>query len=267
MHFLEAIENSGQHGVRKLSRRGSTTEDKRTGDCRYVLSESGTMSDYVRYVDASSGRTSFWRQYSILVTREITMARRDPALYYMQFSMVMLFGFLVGAAFLDTKYSIDRSMGNVSAGLLWIVFMMAYIQIFKVTHNLLPCSRILNQHLVVCPCRPFSLPLCLSLSLFSSIYQTYHLSRASARFNHERANNTYAVLAAFLAELTVSTIALLTFIPGTAVAYFMMGFPTDSYLFVALVFWMVSSIPLAVSSCSSIYAVYLTLSLILYAFT
>ena len=114
------------------------------------------MSDHIRYVDSSSGRTSFWRQYSTLVTREITMARRDPALYYMQFSLVMLFGFLVGAAFLDTKYFVDRSLGNVSAGLLWIVFMMAYIQIFKVTHNLLPCSRISNQHRVVCPYRTFS---------------------------------------------------------------------------------------------------------------
>ena len=79
------------------------------------------------------------------------------------------------------------------------------------------------------------------MSLFLSMYQTYHLSRASARFKHERANNTYSVLAAFAAELTVSTVGLLTFIPGTAVAYFMMVFPSDSYIFIALVFWMVSS--------------------------
>lgn len=118
----------------------------------------------------------------------------------------------------------------------------------------------LYQNSVVCPSNFLLTPLPDPVT-FLFTYQTYHLSRASARFKHERANNTYSVLAAFLAELTVSTIALLTFIPGTAVAYFMMGFPSDSYLFVALVFWMVSSIPLIKSSCSCIRAVYVTLLL------
>ena len=68
------------------------------------------------------------------------------------------------------------------------------------------------------------------------------MSKANARFKHERANNTYSVLAAFCAELTITSIGLLTFIPGTAVAYFMMGFPSGSYLFIALVFWMVRHI-------------------------
>ena len=66
--------------------------------------------------------------------RDVAMATRDPALYYIQFALVLLFGFLVGAAFLRTKYNIDKSLANVSGGLLWLVFMMAYIQIFKVHH-------------------------------------------------------------------------------------------------------------------------------------
>ena len=85
-------------------------------------------------MDASTGRASFWRQYSILVMRDVAMAARDPALYYIQFALVLLFGFLVGAAFLRTKYNIDKSLANVSGGLLWLVFMMAYIQIFKVRY-------------------------------------------------------------------------------------------------------------------------------------
>ena len=68
------------------------------------------------------------------------MAARDPALYYIQFALVLLFGFLVGAAFLRTKYNIDKSLANVSGGLLWLVFMMAYIQIFKVRYASCPES-------------------------------------------------------------------------------------------------------------------------------
>lgn len=94
--------------------------------------------DHVRYVDASTGRSSFWRQYSTLVMRDVAMAARDPALYYIQFALVLLFGFLVGAAFLRTKYNIDKSLVNVSGGLVWLVFMMAYIQIFKVFYPMLP---------------------------------------------------------------------------------------------------------------------------------
>jgi hypothetical protein len=69
----------------------------------------------------------------------------------------------------------------------------------------------------------------------------YHLSKASARFYHEKANNTYGVIAAFFAELTATAVGLLFFIPGTAVAYFMMGFPVPAYPYIVFVFWMVSS--------------------------
>ena len=72
--------------------------------------------------------------------RDVAMAARDPALYYIQFALVLLFGFLVGAAFLRTKYNIDKSLANVSGGLLWLVFMMAYIQIFKVRYASCPES-------------------------------------------------------------------------------------------------------------------------------
>ena len=133
MHFLEAIESCGQNNIKKYPRHGKITEDKRTGDCRYTVSDNGAISDHIRYVDSSAGGTSFWRQYSTLVTREVAVATRDPTLYYMQFSLVLVFGFLVGAAFVNTPYTVGRSLGNISAGLLWITFMMAYIQIFKVT--------------------------------------------------------------------------------------------------------------------------------------
>jgi hypothetical protein len=67
------------------------------------------------------------------------------------------------------------------------------------------------------------------------------LSRTSARFKHERENNTYSVLAAFFADLTSTAISILTYIPGIAVAYFMIGFPNEAFPFVMFVYWLVSA--------------------------
>ena len=57
---------------------------------------------------------------------------------------------------------------------------------------------------------------------------------------HERANDTYSVTAAFFADFTTTAIGLLVYIPGTAVAYFMMGYPLEAYPFIMCVFYMVS---------------------------
>jgi uncharacterized membrane protein YoaK (UPF0700 family) len=51
-------------------------------------------------------------------------------------------------------------------------------------------------------------------------------------------NNTYSVYAAFFAELTTTSIGILSFTPGAAVAYFMMGYVNESYPFLLFHFWM-----------------------------
>lgn len=140
----------------------------------------------------------FCRQYCILFLRDLKLALRDPSLYLLQFILVLAFGFLIGAAFFQRSIEIDAKMNNIVAALLWIVFMMCYIQVFKV----------------------------------------YHLSQSNHRFRHERANNTYGVLAYFFAELTVSSLFLLSFIPGAAIAYFMAGFPGEAFPFLLFTFWM-----------------------------
>lgn len=144
---------------------------------------------------------NLWREYSTLVKRDFIIATRDPSLYYLQFVLVTFFGFLVGAGFFKLQYVINYRITNVPAALLWIVMMMSYIQVFKV----------------------------------------YHLSRANYRFKHEISNNTYTVFSYWFAELTTTAIMLSTFIPGTIVAYFMMGLPSKSYPFLILLYWMVSN--------------------------
>lgn len=139
----------------------------------------------------------FFKQYWILLYRDFTLAYRDPSLYYLQFVLVSFFGFLVGSCFFRLKSSIS-AVNDIPAGLLWIVMMMCYIQVFKV----------------------------------------YHLNKANHRFKLEFANKTYSVSASFLAELTATCILLLSFIPGTIIAYFMMNLPGEAYPFLILVYWM-----------------------------
>ena len=100
------------------------------------------IQEYERFVDHGLGKSSFFRQYYTLVMRDITVAIRDPALYYLQFILVLFFGFLVGAVFMNTKYVIDNDLSSNSGGLLWVVFMMAYMQIFKVGQYLMISSSI-----------------------------------------------------------------------------------------------------------------------------
>eukprot|EP01031_Cornospumella_fuschlensis_P036134 gene36134-43822_t len=139
----------------------------------------------------------FVKQFWILLYRDFTLAYRDPSLYYLQFILVSFFGFLVGACFFRLKASIS-AVNDIPGGLLWIVMMMCYIQVFKV----------------------------------------YHLNKANSRFKLEISNNTYSVSASFLSELTATCILLISFIPGTVIAYFMMDLPSEAYPFLILVYWM-----------------------------
>lgn len=102
--------------------------------------EDGPMPDHPHsgFVDSSHGKTSFWRQYSILVGRGYTLARRDPALYYLQVILLLVFGFLVGAVFFRLKYVVDSTLINISGGITWIVFIMVYLQVFKVKNIDIP---------------------------------------------------------------------------------------------------------------------------------
>ena len=111
-------------------------DESQYGDILLVASENGIIIDYARYVNVDGEKTTFWRQYSTLVMRDLALALRDPSLYYMQFSLVLISGLLVGSAYYRAMLRPGRTLFNVSAGLLWVLFLMAYIPIFKVeTHH------------------------------------------------------------------------------------------------------------------------------------
>ena len=104
------------------------------------------------FVDDSMGSGTFWRKYTTLVNREFQLARRDPALFYLQAFLLVGFGFLVGAVFFRLKFKIDTSIRSLESGMLWLLIMMVYLQIFKVRHEsrrLVFASAIL-QHVHSC---------------------------------------------------------------------------------------------------------------------
>jgi ABC-type multidrug transport system ATPase subunit len=139
----------------------------------------------------------YWRQYITLINRDFTLAYRDPTLYYLQFVMVCMFGILIGSAFFQPHRTIGSTMNYIPAGVLWIVMMAIYIHIFKV----------------------------------------YHLSLRDKRLKHEISNQTYNITVAWFAELSSSAVILLCYIPGTIIAYFMMGLPGKAYPFFMFLLW------------------------------
>lgn len=86
----------------------------------------------MRYVDSSSGKPSFWRQYQLLVKRDVAMAARDPAMYYLQFLMNLVLGLFIGAVFFKIIEYEEKLLIIVSGSIVWITFTVAYVQVFKV---------------------------------------------------------------------------------------------------------------------------------------
>lgn len=167
---------------------------------RIELTPDQERAESAHLVDNIGNSTSFATQYVTLLQREWTIAKRDYTLYYLQCVLVTVYGILMGAVFFQLKYKIDESLYYVPGGLLWLCLMMIYIQIFKV----------------------------------------YHLNKANVRFRHEYANNDYSVFAAWCAEFTISVLGIATYMPGAAIAYFMMGMPAQAFGFMLVLLWSVS---------------------------
>lgn len=144
--------------------------------------------------------TSFFRQYWTLVKRDLLIAKRDLTFVYLQVALVLAFGFLVGAGFFQLNYRIDGTMTFIPGGILWVMMMMVYTNVFKV----------------------------------------YHMNQGNIRLEHELANGSYTVLAFFFAQITTTSLLLLSYMPGVILAFFMMGFPAKVLPGMLLAAWMVA---------------------------
>lgn len=174
------------------------------GLSRRITKDLGAEQDNQHEVDLDSTQsisaTSFWTQFSVLVTRDLMLASRDPTALFLQFLLTLAFGFLIGSAFFKLKYEIGDTQGFVPGSILWIMMMMVYVNVFKV----------------------------------------YHLFKAGQRQIHERMNQAHTVFTFWLAQMFTSGLLLLSYMPGLAIAYFMVGFPSSAFPVMMLNSWTVA---------------------------
>jgi hypothetical protein len=94
---------------------------------------SGVDTQPERFMDDTFSGTTFWRQYSVLVKRDISTARRDPSLYLVQVLLSIILSLCIGAVFSGRKtLRINNLISAVPSSLLWIILLMAYLQVSKV---------------------------------------------------------------------------------------------------------------------------------------
>ena len=83
------------------------------------------------YVQANVFQTSNWRQFVVLFKRNMLIAYRDPTIYYLQLFLHAFYSFLIGAVFYGLKQDFGR-VNDYFSGVTWIVFVTAYMHVFKV---------------------------------------------------------------------------------------------------------------------------------------
>lgn len=142
----------------------------------------------------------FYKKFYTLLYRDFTLAYRDPTLYYFQVVLLIMFGFFVGSVFWDLPRDVNGQFNLITSGLLWLTLMFCWIHAFKV----------------------------------------FYISACDKRTVHEISNNSYSPLTVVLSDtLTTATMAC-AFFPVPAIAYFMMGYPSEGFGFLILCCWMTS---------------------------
>jgi hypothetical protein len=190
-------------------------------------------------VHSARAQTSGWTQFKTLFRRNMLIAYRDPTIYYLQFFLHSFYGFLVGAVFFKLDSSFEK-INDVFSGITWLVFIQAYMHVFKVCCAfqcvLCVCVCVCVCVLCVCVCvcvfarlsclrKPTSPhPKCLLTTA-----QVHYLDQCNKRFQHEYANKSFGAFAYWCAEFASTAICTMVFLPGITIAYFMMGFPGTGF--------------------------------------
>ena len=164
-------------------------------------SSSAEENKEVAHVKSTQYKTSWLTQVSVLFERSTMVARRDLTLYVLQFILNSFYGFMVGAEFYMLPTRIGTRQNDYTNGIVWLVFVATYLQVFKV----------------------------------------YFLMTWKQRFHHEHANSSFSTSAWSLATfLSTALFTFITFIPGLVVGYFMMGMPSASIGYVIYVLFLVA---------------------------
>jgi len=130
-----------------------------------------------------------WKQVAMIMQRNLQIAMRDVTLQYLQMVLTAMFAFMVGAVFWSLPRFIGPRLQDESNGLVWLVFIAAFLQIFKV----------------------------------------YHLYTNIERARDEKANQLYSSTAWTVSSFMNSAMfAFLVYVPTLMIGFGMMSYPNDS---------------------------------------
>eukprot|EP00808_Paulinella_micropora_P007136 g19793.t1 len=143
-------------------------------------------------------RASFCTQFDCLLRRNLSIAYRDPTLYWFVGVLIVAFGLTGGVLFLNLPFVIDRRVRDGVEGLTWIIYVGLLVHVFKI----------------------------------------YHSIRAITMFHHEHANNVYHVLPWYLADQVVILLLTLPVqLPGCFLTYVMQGWKIEEPFYMAVIIY------------------------------
>lgn len=142
----------------------------------------------------STRAASWWTQFAVLLSRAFVVAKRDYALYYLQYNLQISYGALIGVMFLSTPWVLDDRAQQGFSAIVWVMALNIYVFVFK----------------------------------------TFYFAEQTTIYSHERANNLYSATASSASELASYLVLSVGFAFGWLIAYFMVGFPLEALGFVFL---------------------------------
>jgi len=145
--------------------------------------------------DSGAGdKAGFFAQVAMLFQRIFRISYRDLTIYYLQFGIQWVYGFLVGALFWDAKENLDDTIETGFNTVTWITALMIYIFVFKVM-------------------------------FFNDMWKVQR---------HERGNTMYNVFTLWLADLLLNLLMFPGYLIGGTIAYYMIGFQHESFAYTLL---------------------------------
>ena len=129
----------------------------------------------------------FGAQTWLCFKRDFTIASRDLTLYYLQYTLQIMYGFLVGFIFINLDFKIDSTLPLSFSAITWLTALNLYVFVFK----------------------------------------AMYFDELSIRYAHERANQAYGILGPYIADHVVNMIMFVGYFVGTVIAYFIVGIRGD----------------------------------------
>ena len=168
-------------------------------ECQVSVPEPSAFKFENLFLRLSSICLNFSRRCALSVHRNLVSGMRDVSFIALQLFVMLSFGAVIGAEFFRLDQIIDASTPNFFSALAVIIDITSFTVLFKV----------------------------------------YHIHRGHLRFHQEMCNGSISPWVYWASDLTSSALLCFSFLPGVALAHYMIGLPLDSLPFMMLVSWLV----------------------------